>query len=98
MSKERSPVKEVVEGVAGMTTGLPTLDVFIDGLRYGDNVIWELDGPEETPFVEAFLRGSRGSPLVYVSFHVSPRAILDRFGAVWDPERFVLLDCFTEGL
>jgi transcriptional regulator with XRE-family HTH domain len=81
-----------------MTTGLPTLDEFIDGLRYGDNVIWELDGPEETPFVAAFLRGSKGSPLVYVSFHVSPQAILDRFGAVWDPERFVLLDCFTDGL
>jgi transcriptional regulator with XRE-family HTH domain len=84
--------------VAGITTGLPALDEFLGGLRYGDNVVWEVDGPEETPFVAAFLRGSKGSPLVYVSFHVSPQAILDRFEAVWDPERFVLLDCFTDGL
>jgi transcriptional regulator with XRE-family HTH domain len=81
-----------------MTTGLPTLDEFLGGLRYGDNVVWEVDGPEETPFVAAFLRGSKGSPLVYVSFHVSPQAILDRFGGVWDPKRFVLIDCFTDGL
>jgi transcriptional regulator with XRE-family HTH domain len=84
--------------VAGLTTGLPALDEFLEGLRYGDNVVWEVDGPEETPFVAAFLRGSKRSPLVYVSFHVSPQAILDRFEAVWDPERFVLLDCFTDGL
>jgi transcriptional regulator with XRE-family HTH domain len=84
--------------VTRMTTGLPILDEFLGGLRYGDNVVWEVDGPEETPFITAFLRGSKGSPLVYVSFHVSPQAILDRFRTVWDPERFVLLDCFTDGL
>jgi transcriptional regulator with XRE-family HTH domain len=36
--------------------------------------------------------------LVYVSFHVSPQAILDRFRTAWDRDRFVLLDCFTDGL
>jgi transcriptional regulator with XRE-family HTH domain len=81
-----------------MTTGIRSLDELLGGLRYGDNVVWDIDGPEETPFVAAFLRGSKGDPLVYVSFHVSPQAILDRFRTVWDLERFVLLDCFTDGL
>jgi transcriptional regulator with XRE-family HTH domain/KaiC/GvpD/RAD55 family RecA-like ATPase len=81
-----------------MTTGLRSLDEVVGGLRYGDNVVWEVDGPEETPFVAAFLGGSKGDPLVYVSFHASPQAILDRFRRVWDRERFVLLDCFTDGL
>ena len=81
-----------------MTTGIRALDELLGGLRYGDNVVWEVDGPEEAPFMAAFLRGSKGDPLVYVSFHVSPQAILDRFRTVWDPERFVLLDCFTDGL
>jgi transcriptional regulator with XRE-family HTH domain len=81
-----------------MTTGLRSLDEVVGGLLYGDNVVWEVDGPEETPFVAAFLGGSKGDPLVYVSFHVSPQAILDRFRRVWDRERFVLLDCFTDGL
>jgi transcriptional regulator with XRE-family HTH domain/KaiC/GvpD/RAD55 family RecA-like ATPase len=84
--------------VTGMTTGIRSLDELLGGLRYGDNVVWEVGGPEETPFVAAFLRGSKGHPLVYVSFHVSPQAILDRFRRVWDLERFVLLDCFTDGL
>lgn len=81
-----------------MTTGVSSLDELLGGLRYGDNVVWEVDGPEESPFVDAFLRGSKGSPLLYVSFHVSPEAILDRFRTVWDRDRFVLLDCFTDGL
>lgn len=81
-----------------MTTGIRSLDELLGGLRYGDNVVWEVDGPEETPFAAAFLRGSKGAPLVYVSFHLSPQTILDRFRTVWDAERFVLLDCFTDGL
>ena len=81
-----------------MTTGVRSLDELLGGLRFGDNVVWEVDGPEVTPFVAAFLRGSSTDPLVYVSLHVSPQAILDRFGTAWDPERFVLLDCFTDGL
>jgi transcriptional regulator with XRE-family HTH domain len=98
-SQSTSETYDQAEGaVTTMTTGLRSLDEFLDGLRYGDNVVWEVDGPEVTPFVEAFLGGSKGDPLVYVSFHVSPQAILDRFGTVWDPERFVLLDCFTDGL
>jgi transcriptional regulator with XRE-family HTH domain/KaiC/GvpD/RAD55 family RecA-like ATPase len=84
--------------VTKMSTGVRSLDEFLGGLRYGDNVVWEVDGGEETPFVAAFLRGSKGSPLVYVSFHASPQAILDRLRTVWDPEGFVLLDCFTDGL
>ena len=87
-----------VDAVATLTTGLRPLDELLGGLRYGDNVVWEVDGPDETPFLAGFLRAAVGAPLVYVSFHVSPQAILDRFGADWDKERFLLLDCFTDGL
>ena len=80
------------------STGIQSLDGLIDGLRYGDNVVWEIEGPDETPFMAAFLRASRGTPLVYVSLHVSPQAILDRFTAEWDRKNFLLIDCFTDGL
>ncbi|HEX2089362.1 MAG TPA: hypothetical protein VHI54_05450, partial [Actinomycetota bacterium] len=86
------------ELVKAPSTGIQSLDGLIDGLRYGDNVVWEIDGPDQTPFMAAFLRASRGTPLVYVSLHVSPQAILDRFAAEWDPNNFLLIDCFTDGL
>ncbi len=83
-----------------LTTGLRPLDDVIGGLRKGDNVV--LEAAEDTTsdeFVLAFARASeRTAGLAYVSFHVPPTAILDRLQHVWDPKRFVLVDCFTEGL
>ena len=84
--------------MARLTTGLRGLDRLIGGLHYGDNVVWESSGIALDPFVERFIDGSAGSPTVYVSFHVSPKAILDRFGGALDPERSLVLDCFTDGL
>jgi transcriptional regulator with XRE-family HTH domain len=81
-----------------LTTGLRSLDELIGGLRLGDNVVWEVDGPDEAPFVNAFARASRGVPLAYVSFDVSPQAVLDRLGDDWDVDNFLLVDCFTDGL
>jgi transcriptional regulator with XRE-family HTH domain len=74
------------------------VDELIGGLRFGDNVVWEVDGPDEAPFVNAFVRASRGFPLAYVIFDVSPQAVLDRLGDDWDVENFLLVDCFTDGL
>lgn len=82
------------------TTGFRPLDDLIGGLRVGDNVVFEAQ-EDTTPdqFVSAFVRASaRTSGLVYVSFHVPPNAVLDRLEAVWDPDRFLLVDCFTDGL
>lgn len=82
------------------TTGLRPLDDFLGGLRVGDNVVWETDGDVGLdPFVSAFVRASRrAAGLAYVSFHVSPAAVLDRLDEVWEADRSLLVDCFTDGL
>ncbi len=69
------------------------------GLRIGDNVLWQTDeGSTVDPFVSAFVGASRAAGLVYVSFHVSPGAVLDRLRREWDARGFLLVDCFTDGL
>ena len=80
------------------STGIGALDeVLGGGLGVGDNVVWQATDPTEIePFVEAFLATANGStPLTYLSFRLPPAAVLDRFGRVWDRERFMLLDGWT---
>jgi transcriptional regulator with XRE-family HTH domain len=82
------------------STGIKALDqVLGGGLGVGDNVVWQAADPTEIePFVEAFLATARGTtPLTYLSFRLPPAAVLDRFGRVWDSERFTLLDGWTGG-
>jgi transcriptional regulator with XRE-family HTH domain/KaiC/GvpD/RAD55 family RecA-like ATPase len=82
------------------STGIEALDqVLGGGLGVGDNVVWQAANPAEIePFVEAFLATAHGSmPLTYLSFRLPPAAVLDRFGRVWDGERFTLLDGWTGG-
>lgn len=82
------------------STGIPELDRLVGGLRVGDNVLWQVGhGTSADPFVSAFVQEAGDTPgLVYVSLHVPPAAILDRFGDAWDPERFLLVDLFTHGV
>ena len=63
----------------------------------GDNVVWQAPDPADIePFVEAFLATAHGdTPLTYLSFRLPPAAVLDRFGQVWDSDRFTLLDGWT---
>jgi hypothetical protein len=80
------------------STGIDALDeVLGGGLGVGDNVVWQAPNPAEIePFVEAFLATAHGSiPLTYLSFRLPPAAVLERFGRVWDRERFTLLDGWT---
>lgn len=86
--------------MAKPTTGLRPLDDLLGGLRVGDNVVWEAEGGVGLdPFVTAFVRASRRpAGLVYVSFHVSPAAVLDRLEEVWGADGSLLVDCFTDGL
>src|SRR4029453_2048997 len=82
------------------STGIEALDqVLGGGLGVGDNVVWQAADPAEIePFVEAFLATAHGStPLTYLSFRLPPAAVLDRFGRVWDSERFTLLDGWPGG-
>jgi DNA-binding XRE family transcriptional regulator/quercetin dioxygenase-like cupin family protein len=85
--------------VAGPSTGIRALDDLLGGVRIGDNLV--LEGAGEAPldpFVAAFVRASgRASGLAYVSFHVPPKVVLDRLGDAWDPERCILVDCYSDG-
>lgn len=53
------------------TTGLPSLDRVFEGLRPGDNVVWQVDAVEDyAAFVEPFVRAAlaAGVPVVYYRF------------------------------
>lgn len=84
--------------MTGPTTGLESVDELIGGLQIGDNVVVQASSQEAvTPLLAAALGAAAGQDhLVYVTFRESPRALFERFGHVWDRERFVLLDCREE--
>jgi transcriptional regulator with XRE-family HTH domain len=79
------------------STGIEALDELLGRLGVGDNVVWQAPDPADIePFVEAFLATAHGrTPLTYLSLRRPPAAVLDRFGRVWDSERFTLLDGWT---
>jgi transcriptional regulator with XRE-family HTH domain len=83
--------------MARPSTGIHALDELLGGLGVGDNVVWQAPDPADIePFVEAFLATAHGdTPLTYLSFRLPPAAVLDRFGQVWDSDRFTLLDGWT---
>ena len=81
--------------------GLRPLDDLIGGLRIGDNLVLESSSGEVSVdgFVSAFVRQAQGvNRLAYLSFHVPPHVVLDRLSSVWDAERHLLVDCYTDGL
>ena len=83
--------------MARPSTGIDALDELLGGLGVGDNVVWQAPDPADIePFVEAFLATAHGDkPLTYLSFRLSPAAVLDRFSGGWDSDRFTLLDGWT---
>jgi transcriptional regulator with XRE-family HTH domain len=82
------------------STGIDALDNLLGGLGVGDNVVWQAADPADVePFVHAFLGSAQGTtPLTYLSLRLPPATVLDRFGPVWDPDRFILLDGWTGGV
>ena len=53
------------------STGLPALDKILNGIRPGDNVVWQVDSIDDyLPFVEPFVTGaqSEGRKIVYFRF------------------------------
>ncbi|MBL7077549.1 MAG: pyruvate, phosphate dikinase [Kiritimatiellae bacterium] len=72
-----------------LSTGLPGLDDVVQGLREGDNVVWQVDGVEQyNPIAKAFVAESlrRGRRVVYFRFATHEPLIMDRAGV----ERFDL--------
>jgi len=83
-----------------LTTGIDGLDRLIDGLRAGDNVVWEVDsGAPADVFIRSFMKAERlgDRHVVFVSLNRSPQAILRKHLQDIPVDRFVLVDCFTLG-
>ena len=73
-------------------TGIASLDTVFQGLRWGDNVVWQVEQIEDyVPFVDAYLaqaqhegrtiiyfRFAKHAPLVDVTFHPNIRVIAVR--------------------
>lgn len=86
--------------MSGISSGIKTLDLLIDSLYIGDNVVWEVDaGSSYDVFIRHFVRQSfeDAQKVIYVSFNKSPQSVLSGLGSFINSEHFSLIDCFTEG-
>lgn len=85
---------------AECSTGIEYLDRLLDGVRIGDNLVWETDaGAYMDLFVERFASHSltAGHSLVYVAFNRSSMTMVKKLSGLPNQENIVLLDCFTSG-
>ncbi len=83
-----------------VASGVSRLDLLLDGLYIGDNVVWHDNAGSLAPvFCLNFLQASAASnkPFIYVSFDRSPKNLLDKLGALADYPQLTILDCFTSG-
>lgn len=83
-----------------VSSGVPSLDLLLDSLHIGDNVVWHDDaGSLASVFCLNFIRASqtRNRPLIYVSFDRSPKNLLDKLGPLGEHPMLSVLDCFTHG-
>jgi transcriptional regulator with XRE-family HTH domain len=82
------------------SSGIKSLDLLIDHINIGDNVVWEVDaGTSYDVFIRSFIRQSfeEAQKVIYVSFNRSPQSVLNEIKSMIKPEHFILLDCFTAG-
>lgn len=83
-----------------VASGVSRLDLLLDGLYIGDNVVWHDDaGSLALVFCLNFLQASEAhnKPFIYVSFDRSPKNLLDKLGPLADYAQLTILDCFTSG-
>jgi transcriptional regulator with XRE-family HTH domain len=83
-----------------ISSGIKSLDLLIDHISIGNNVVWEVDaGTSYELFVQNFIKQSfkDAQKVIYISFNRSPQSILNEIKGIVDPELFVLFDCFTAG-
>ena len=83
-----------------ISSGIKALDVKINSLYIGDNVVWEVDaGTAYDVFILNFIRQSfeDSQKVIYVSFNRSPQSVLNSMHEIAHPEYLVLVDCFTSG-
>jgi transcriptional regulator with XRE-family HTH domain/KaiC/GvpD/RAD55 family RecA-like ATPase len=83
-----------------IASGVSELDLLLEGLLIGDNVIWHDDaGSLAFVFCLNLIQASQAQrkPLIYVSFDRSPRNLLERLGPLAENPLLTVLDCFTNG-
>lgn len=83
-----------------ISSGVTHLDLLLDGLCIGDNVVWHDDaGSLATVFCLNFIQASLAGkkPLIYVTFDRSPKNLLDKLGPLGRDPRLTILDGFTHG-
>jgi transcriptional regulator with XRE-family HTH domain/KaiC/GvpD/RAD55 family RecA-like ATPase len=81
-------------------SGVSQLDLLLDGLYIGDNVVWHDDaGSLAGVFCLNFIKESQANnkSIIYVSFDRSPRNLLEKLGTLGDYPLLTILDCFTYG-
>jgi hypothetical protein len=80
-----------------VTTGLPTLDTILEGLRLGDNVVWRVDSiGDYRSFVAPYVAAARaaGRRVVYVRF-AAHEAVTDAASVVHDLDALRGFESFT---
>ncbi|MEJ2430652.1 MAG: protein kinase, partial [Deltaproteobacteria bacterium] len=83
-----------------VASGVNELDVLLDGLFIGDNVVWyDEAGSLASLFCLNFIQASQAlnKPLIYVTFDRSPKNLLDKLGPLGESPSLTILDCFTQG-
>ena len=83
-----------------VTSGLSQLDLFLEGLFIGDNVVWYDDaGSLASVFCLNFIQASQNQnkPIIYITFDRSPRNLIEKLGPLADYPALTILDCFTFG-
>ena len=83
-----------------ISSGIRDLDVLIDSLYIGDNVVWEVEaGTPYTVFIQNFIKKAflEDKNVIYISFNKSPSSIFQQIGKIPSNNNFILLDCFTSG-
>ncbi len=83
-----------------VTSGVNHLDRLLGGLFIGDNVVWYDDaGSLASVFCMNFVRTSKeqNKYLIYVSFDLSPKRLLEKLGTLAENRFLTILDCFTHG-
>jgi KaiC/GvpD/RAD55 family RecA-like ATPase len=66
-----------------VTSGLSQLDLFLEGLFIGDNVVWYDDaGSLASVFCLNFIQASQNQnkPIIYITFDRSPRNLIGKLG------------------
>ncbi|MGD8387634.1 MAG: helix-turn-helix domain-containing protein [Desulfobacteraceae bacterium] len=83
-----------------ISSGVSHLDLLLDGLHIGDNVVWHDDaGSLASVFCLNFIHTSlvQKKPLIYVTFDRSPKNLLDKLGSLGHDPLLTILDGFTHG-